>query len=243
MGKNQILREESELGDGDLEQIRKIHDAALKVVKLGKRWIKSHHDFWQTAVLFPHAQQHDLMFQTFRRTVIDEFFERPNWDSTMVSRLIQRYRTLSDAIDYLECAASDLCEEITSSLVGMGGVRYHLEILNVAREILGEVLDDLEAEESPTLTPVWDRLKRQLSYGEIVCREYQRTAPEQFQILDLFQIHEWPRTVLSPWRDQKKLRDTVDHLNGAHTQESPVRFEVFNTKPAWFRVRRRSGSC
>ena len=61
-------------------------------------------------------------------------------------------------------------------------------------------------------------------------------------LLDLFQARKWPRAVPSPWRDEKKLRDTVGHLNDNHSQESLIRFEVFNMKPAWFRFRPRSES-
>jgi hypothetical protein len=94
---------------------------------------------------------------------------------------------------------------------------------------------DLEAEEDTEIRPVWDREARQLRYGEILCREYRREAPAQFQILDLFQAKEWPHTVPSPWGDEKKMGDTVRNLNHDLTDKSPVRFKVSNGKPAWSR--------
>jgi hypothetical protein len=139
-------------------------------------------------------------------------------------------------------------EYAAGTILGLGSgypsgetVATAIKALEVARNILGEVLDDLEAEENPTLQPLWVRDERKLWYGEILCREYPRVAPAQFDILDALQAREWPRSVPSPWRDEKKLRNTVRHINDAHLDGSLVRFEVFNMKPAWFRFRPRSG--
>jgi hypothetical protein len=121
------------------------------------------------------------------------------------------------------------------------GVVAAVKNLEVARDIFGQVLDDLEAEEKPSPIPAWNREDRQLRYGEILCREYRREAPEQFEILDLFQGRGWTKTVPNPWRDEAKLRDTVRHMNADLSEESPIRFEVFNMKPSWFRYRPRSG--
>jgi hypothetical protein len=117
---------------------------------------------------------------------------------------------------------------------------WRIKDLGTACEILGEVIDDLESDENPTLRPQWDRDDKKLWYGETVCREYSKVASAQFEILDAFQTRDWPPTVPSPWRDEKKLRDTIGHIRGELVQNSPIRFEVRNMKPAWFRFRPRS---
>jgi hypothetical protein len=154
--------------------------------------------------------------------------------------LIASNRPLRDAINYLEYAVTAIWKvQIPGSVVGE--IASAIKALEVARDIFGEVLDDLESEENPTLIPLWDRQAKQLRYGEILCREFRRVAPEQFQILDMFQLREWPPTIASPWNDDKKLRDTVKHLDDGRFPESPIRFEVRNMKPSWFRYRPRSG--
>ena len=117
-----------------------------------------------------------------------------------------------------------------------------IKALKVARKILGEVLDDLEAEENRNLRPEWDREAKQLWYGKTLCRDYgKKAAPAQFEILDAFQVRDWEPTVPSPWRDEKKLADTVRNLTKELEADSPIRFEVRNRRPHWFKRRPRSG--
>jgi hypothetical protein len=183
-----------------------------------------------------------FMHETFRQTFMNELWTYKSLFTDNTRHLIQTNRPLADALQFLDLAMSRIHSECFRHGVGAERVGFFVNGLNDAREILGEVIDDLEAEENPTLRPEWNREAKQLWYGEIVCREYRKTAPEQLQILDEFQAREWPRTVPSPWNDEKKLRDTVLHLNDNHTERSLIRFEVFNMKPAWFRFRSRSVS-
>ena len=227
-------REESQV---DLEPIRKTYNAAIKVLKLGMRWLKTR----PFAVVDPDSNANSL-FYTYMDTCRSELvgYMTTYGYSGEMAGFISRTRPLFDALNYLDQTIQGITVVGTEGPLVTSPV--FIDRLGVACEILGEVLDDLESEENPMLRPEWDREAKQLWYGETVCREYRKTAPEQFQILDLFQAREWPRAVPSPWRDEKKLRDTVGHLNDNHSQESLIRFEVFNMKPAWFRFRPRSES-
>ena len=231
-------REETQV---DFGPIQETYNAATKVIKLGRRWLSTRPDP-DTFAGNVHLDKASYLFTTFADTFREELFGFRNryLSSRSMQTLISNNPPLSTALQYLE----DVCGRVFQAVYcpPCGEVVAKLEELETAWNILGEVLDDLEAQENPTLQPVWDRGAKQLWYGEILCREYRKTAPEQFQILDLFQVREWPRTVPSPWRDEKKMRDTVGHLNDNHTNESLIRFEVFNMRPAWLRFRPRSES-
>jgi hypothetical protein len=178
-------------------------------------------------------------FQDANKRELSRFRKR-YLSSESFKHLIASNQPLNDAIKYLEYAISTIGRIDPPGHNEPQGI-VAIKALEVARNIFGEVLDDLEAEENPTLIPVWDRDAKQLWYGEILCREYRRVADAQFEILDRFQVRDWPKTVPSPWRDDKKLRDTISHMNEYHLSESPIRFEVSNMKPSWFRFRPRSG--
>jgi hypothetical protein len=219
----------------DLEPLRKTYLAAAHAVKLARRWLKTKPESF---IGSPDSTDYfyDTYFQVFTDDLKD-YRNRYGYSPELVE-LIAKSRPLTDALQFLDFSISRASKVGRSPFL----VVFTIDRLEAAKDILGEVLDDLEAEENPTLRPEWNREVKQLWYGETLCREYRRTAPEQFQILDLFQVREWPRTVPSPWRDEKRLRDTVGHLNDNHTQESLIRFEVFNMKPAWYRHRPRSSS-
>jgi hypothetical protein len=93
-----------------------------------------------------------------------------------------------------------------------------------------------ELEELVKIRPCWDRDGRQLWYGETLCREYPKEAPNQFKILDAFQAAGWPSAIDSPFlRDPSKLSDTIGDLNERLLKESPFRFRG-STKPEWYPV-------
>ena len=240
-------RESTRRGSGepevDLGPLRKIHEIASKVLKLGKRWLSAQFAALpgDLAAKAPFDKT-GLLLSTFMEANAEGLFGlRARYlTSEGIRALITSNRPLSDAIDYLEYASLAIFNanfDVSVVETAMAAIKT----LEVARNIFGEVLDDLEAEENPTLIPVWGRAAKQLWYGEILCREYRKVAVAQFEILDLFQNREWPKTVPSPWRDEKKLRDTIGHMNEAHSSDSPIRFEIFNMKPSWFRYRPRSG--
>jgi hypothetical protein len=217
----------------ELDLLRETYESATAVVKLGRRWLKAK----PGPVGSPEGLS--FMYDTFKHNFIERLFGFWNRYPESLGRLIQGNRPLADALQFLEIATRRIHTECVfkSGLVAER-FAYFLDGLDDAREIMGEVLDDLEAEENPTLRPMWERDAKKLWYGDILCREYARVAPDQFQILDEFQIREWPRAVPSPCRTMKKLKDTIAHMNESHTRESPIRFEVFNLKPAWLLVPR-----
>jgi hypothetical protein len=87
------------------------------------------------------------------------------------------------------------------------------------------------------IRPSWDRTAKKLLYGETVCLGFWRSAPTRFQILDAFEARGWPPSVPSPWRCKKRLRDQIRLLNRGLRPGSPIRFKVYNTRPAWHPVR------
>jgi hypothetical protein len=221
----------------DLGPLRKIYEIASRVLKLGRRWHSAQFSAGPlTRAGEPWSDTATWLLATFLDANHEDLFgfRATHLASSDVKGLIDSNRPLSDAVRYLEYASIKIREVASRRPTAVEDMAVAIKALEVARDIFGEVLDDLEEEENPILIPVWDREAKQLWYGEILCREYRKVAGAQFQILDLFQAREWLKTVPSPWRDEKKLRDTVGHMNDGHSEESPIRFEVFNMKPSWF---------
>jgi hypothetical protein len=239
----------------DLGPLEKTYITACDIMKCGQYWMASHppgdigdwnwtdHRWFH---LYVSAMDRDLAWRSW-------WFNYP----VELVDLIQAHTPTIRALDNLEIVVLRHLEIPRDS---QGGPTLSVEQAEqlvreyvVACDVIGDALADLKGDVAEperesdreileTLRPEWDREAKQLRYGETLCREYRRAAPAQFQILDQFQVREWPRTVLSPWNDEKKLRDTVGHLNDNHNPGSLIRFEVFNMKPAWLRIRPRSGS-
>jgi hypothetical protein len=95
---------------------------------------------------------------------------------------------------------------------------------------------DRDNREPWSLKPRWDRDSRELWYGETLCRKYSReNASNQFLLLDTFQASSWHRSVDSPFKLVRTLRETKDDLNGGLKETgSPIRFKVEEKKPTWF---------
>jgi hypothetical protein len=86
------------------------------------------------------------------------------------------------------------------------------------------------------LRPRWDRNRRQLRYGETLCREYSREAGNQFTVLDAFEAAGWPQTIDSPWpKNESRLCETIRDLNVKLLKESLIRFRG-SFRPEWFLV-------
>jgi hypothetical protein len=181
------------------------------------------------------SEMFDTFSETFR-SALDGFQQQYDVD---IEKLRTKQQPLADALRFLAETNVEV-HQCVSTLPDPGNMAWAVRRLEIARELLGEVLDDLEEEGNPSIQPVWDRKERQLWVGEILCREYRRDAPNQFRILDSFQDRRWPPSFQSPWNDEKRLRDTIDDLNGGLFAASPIGFEVRNMKPAWFRFRPRS---
>jgi hypothetical protein len=92
----------------------------------------------------------------------------------------------------------------------------------------------LKRDRTPEILPRWDPDRLQLSYGETQCRQYsRRNARNQFLILKAFQEAGWPRSVDSPFKIERVLRETIDDLNEGLDKSSPIRFHVEERRPAW----------
>jgi hypothetical protein len=235
--KREADREEPEI---DLEPIRRVYAAAIKVLKFGTRWLLTEPS--PDAIAgepSPGQDNGPFMYVTFMDAFRGQLFgfRAKYLLSKITNTIIYTDRALLDAVQYLESACVGIFK---SEGMTVKAVATRIKALEIACEILGEVLDDIESDENPTLRPEWDRESRQLRFGQVICREFTRIAPIQFQILDNFQKREWTRSVPSPCNGEKQLRDSVDDLDKGLVRESPIRFEVWNRKPAWFRSRPRS---
>jgi hypothetical protein len=71
--------------------------------------------------------------------------------------------------------------------------------------------------------PHWDRHARNLSYEGIVCKRYDRAAPQQERVLASFEELDWPRRIDDPL-DPGKLADTIKDLQKA-LRGSQITFE------------------
>jgi hypothetical protein len=83
-------------------------------------------------------------------------------------------------------------------------------------------------------SPQWNSANLTFHFGDIVCRHYKRrNARNQFDLLDTFQAAGWPRSIDSPFTQDRTLRMTIDDLNGGLSEGSPIRFRVERRKPIW----------
>ena len=73
------------------------------------------------------------------------------------------------------------------------------------------IQDRLKQVQGP-LTPRWG--SRKLWYGDILCKEYKRPAPDQELILNSFQELGWPKRIDDPLPPEK-LKDTIKDLQKA----------------------------
>jgi hypothetical protein len=231
-------REEPEV---DLEPIRKIYDIVTKVLKLGQLWLLTEPSPEWTREDLCKSTSSSCFYRTFFAAFTEELhgFRLKYITSEDLNTLIRDRRPLWDAFIFLDDVNMSIYDCGRSTTVGT--MRTGIRKLEIAREILGRVLDDLEADENPAIRPEWDREAKRLWYGKILCRDYSiKAAPVQFEILDAFQVRDWPPTVPKPWHDEKKLADTIRNLTKELESNSPIRFEVRYGKPAWFRFRPRS---
>jgi hypothetical protein len=114
------------------------------------------------------------------------------------------------------------------------------DLIEVTRSAVVQDLSEngisIPAELNSPDRPRWDSDSRTLSVDRITCRHYtRRNADNQFTLLDAFENAGWPRSVDSPFKRERTLRDTTDELNGNLAPDSPIRFGVEERKPIWFR--------
>jgi hypothetical protein len=79
------------------------------------------------------------------------------------------------------------------------------------------------SQEPPRSKPRWEKDHRELWYGEILCKKYKRSAPNQEQILDSFQELGWPNRIDDPL-PPGRLADTIDNMQES-LRESPITLE------------------
>jgi hypothetical protein len=83
-----------------------------------------------------------------------------------------------------------------------------------------ELKSTVETDRPPSVTPCWDG--RKLCFGDLLCKEYHRRAPNQRLILSSFQEKGWPPNIANPLParkgrtkldETKRLSDAVGGLN------------------------------
>jgi hypothetical protein len=189
MGQHQSIKPEPnrEEPEVDLEPIRKVYDVATKVIKLGRRWIKTrpHPD---VVIGFPPTYNEMKMLSTFMHTFNEELFGvRARYlQSKSMQTLISKNRSLSDAIEHLESTTSDLFMVQMNALLTVDQVRAKIDTLELSRDIIGDVLDDLEANETPF--DLVQRSKHSISGKELPPSEERLRARLEL-ILDVFKNH------------------------------------------------------
>ncbi|MGO9923906.1 MAG: hypothetical protein ACLQIB_55565 [Isosphaeraceae bacterium] len=113
--------------------------------------------------------------------------------------------------------------------------RRHIPTAENWNLLLGQARASLERTEargreasralSALATPRWDTAARQLSYGDIICRDFRkRNAPKQIQIIEAFEAAKWKKPIPAPCHD-KALRDNIRSLNLGLDPASPIVFE------------------
>jgi hypothetical protein len=115
---------------------------------------------------------------------------------------------------------------------------FNPEKVAASLEWLERFINNFEAALSSIGEPVprWDSDSLTLSYGEIICRHYKRrNAKNQVAVLDAFQNANWPRSVDSPFKLDRTLREAIDKLNQGLAELSPIHFAVEHLTPVWIR--------
>jgi hypothetical protein len=64
------------------------------------------------------------------------------------------------------------------------------------------------------IMPRWDEEKRELPYGDKLCKRYDANpAKNQIDVIEAFQAANWPRTIPDPFRNSRRLNMTIASLN------------------------------
>jgi hypothetical protein len=67
----------------------------------------------------------------------------------------------------------------------------------------------------PSPRPRWDGNLRKLYLGDRLLKRFRRPAENQERLLDAFQTEKWADTIPDPFRDARKLNETVRALNNS----------------------------
>jgi len=89
------------------------------------------------------------------------------------------------------------------------------------------------AQQIPPETPRWDAHARELRFRGVLVKRCERAAPNQTEILDHFQLENWPRRIADPLPfgaadPKRRMRETIADLN-EHQQHSLIRFRADGT--------------
>jgi hypothetical protein len=107
------------------------------------------------------------------------------------------------------------------------------EVRGLVKRIDGMVKHELNkiAEGIDSLIPVWSPARRELHYGNRLCKKFRQPAPKQTRILDAFAEEGWPPKIYNPLTPEpnrvtrQQLADAVRGLN-----ENPcIQFELDGT--------------
>jgi len=228
--------------DRVLDALKTLSDDSARVLRLAKRWLRCLDSGTDL------SQSNKRMYFTFYGELADRLFAFRNkwWVSPEAFEEADRKTVgLKDAVDYFEEAVFDLMKYVDMhTLKSYQLVEIFtptIKKFGKAVGLLGELIDHMEAEERPDERPIWDQETRRLFFGGTPLREFSGRAKAQMEILAAFQRRGWPRSVPNPTRwSQKKLSDTLEHLNAGLPEGSPIRFEIRNRRPTWFSPARRS---
>jgi hypothetical protein len=97
-------------------------------------------------------------------------------------------------------------------------------------------IDALLALGDPPERPAWDKERRELRFGNIICRKYDRSSTRQIPVLEKFENQSWPRSVLSPWSDLEKSKQAIKDINKGLEKNSPIKFGVEGDRLVWFKT-------
>jgi hypothetical protein len=145
--KREPNRQEPEV---DLEPIRKVYDVVTDVLKLGRRWLKSR-PLPGAVIGHPTGFNGMPMLSTFMHAVSTQLFpfRAMYLQSDPIQTFISKMRPLSDAIEYLELAIAGVYGGYSNALLPVAEMSAWIDKLENARDILGDELDNLEADETP----------------------------------------------------------------------------------------------
>jgi hypothetical protein len=87
--------------------------------------------------------------------------------------------------------------------------------------------------ETVTHRPIWDRDRKLLYLGSVVCLSYAREAGNQFRVLDAFQAKHWLGMIASPFPHETTLTQTLRDLHGKLGSQSLMRFTRVGVRVGW----------
>jgi hypothetical protein len=210
----------------DLENLGHGYDAIR--ARIGHEWIRVRQ--------FRHIQWRGETWSSGHGAILELLEEalrevpRPDGttdEATYLATLLSWHRRMFPDTSVLEAAAEQeyavlKAEDYAGQCEGAGQPGS----VPVATAALPAVLDrpaGLEAPGAADQRPRWDRERRELWLGDILCKRYKRPAPNQEKVWDAFEEDNWPPRLDDPL-EPGKLRATLADLQEA-VRASPIAIE------------------